>query len=126
MLEINCIDSNKEQIDSNVLETLKEYLNLEKNILEKEIEIRNRKIDLAKDPSNNGIIDNIKDLEEQKTNINCKRLLEYNPSSIREIIKKIKTKISEFSLIKDQQEMWELENKFYQERFVDNRKEHEK
>ena len=65
MLEINCIDSNKEQIDSNVLETLKEYLNLEKNILEKEIEIRNRKIDLAKDPSNNGIIDNIKDLEEQ-------------------------------------------------------------
>lgn len=126
MLEINCIDSNKEQIDSNVLETLKEYLNLEKNILEKEIEIRNRKIDLAKDPSNNGIIDNIKDLEEQKTNINCKRLLEYNPSSIREIIKKIKTKIPEFSLIKDQQEMWELENKFYQERFVDNRKEHEK
>lgn len=126
MLEINCIDSNKEQIDSNVLETLKEYLNLEKNILEKEIEIRNRKIDLAKDPSNNGIIDNIKDLEEQKTNINCKRLLEYNPSSIREIIKKIKTKIPKFSLIKDQQEMWELENKFYQERFVDNRKEHEK
>ena len=53
-------------------------------------------------------------------------MLEYNPSSIREIIKKIKTKIPEFSLIKDQQEMWELENKFYQERFVDNRKEHEK